>query len=202
MSDGADLSVHIVLPERCAGMGIRLRIALLPLLLGLSACLDTTGLAITRPAVTDEDPAAPDAEAPMNALSTEAFDETLTTEAEVDDDKIDISPIFGVEDDEIVIEVLPVEIDISVTYFEATLVPPGSELMVVATDATGQTIAERVIKTEAAQPFGMTLPLSPDASFPVRLNVRLTSTLGGVLGGQISLPSLPTGVTEIAVGSN
>jgi len=90
------------------------------------------------------------------------------------------------------------DLDLNVTYFVRLMVPVGSELT-VATKGDGNSTS-KTVKTSGGPPYAVSLPVPESkAGYPMKVTATLTSTIGHVLEGEVTLPKEPGGEVEIVM---
>ncbi len=91
-------------------------------------------------------------------------------------------------------------LDLNVSYMVRILVPAGSELSLRAQGAGDAPPALKTVKIESGPPYSVSLPVqSGAAAYPMEVTATLTSTIGHVLSGAITLSAPPTGPVEITM---
>ena len=92
------------------------------------------------------------------------------------------------------------DIALAITYMERILVPVGSTLTVRADGAGSGPPSIKSTKVQAGPPYDMTLPVDIDAgAYPMTVQATLTSTIGHVLTGAVTLSAPPVGVVDITL---
>ncbi len=92
------------------------------------------------------------------------------------------------------------DIALNVTYRERILVPIGSELVMQAQSGGNRPPALKAIRTQGGPPYSATLPVDTGkGAYPMRVQATLTSTIGHVLTGSITLQGKPVGPVEIVM---
>jgi hypothetical protein len=94
----------------------------------------------------------------------------------------------------------PQDIAFSVSYMERILVPAGSELVLSAKGAGSDAPSIKTTKTQSGPPYSISMPVgSGDGAYPMTVSATLTSTIGHVLSGSVTLTEKPTGPVEIII---
>lgn len=88
-------------------------------------------------------------------------------------------------------------LNLNVVYLERLLVPAGSSFAITVTDAGGG--ATTTLPSQEGPPYAVTVPLRSDASYPMTVDVVLTSTLGHTLSGSVQLDAAPSGAVEVLI---
>lgn len=91
-------------------------------------------------------------------------------------------------------------IDLNVLYYERILVPPGSALSIRAEAANAATPSLKKTTTEGGMPYQVSIPVSPRTdAYPMTIEATLTSTIGHVLAGSVTLTKPPTAPVELLI---
>ncbi|MEB8387723.1 hypothetical protein OO012_10820 [Rhodobacteraceae bacterium KMM 6894] len=89
-------------------------------------------------------------------------------------------------------------IALSVSYMERILVPAGSELVLSATGEGSGPPSIKTTKTKSGPPYSVSMPVETgEGAYPMTVEATLTSTIGHVLSGRVTLTEKPTGPVEI-----
>lgn len=92
------------------------------------------------------------------------------------------------------------DIALRVTYLERILVPIGSRLVLQAQGGGDRPPALKSIKTEGGPPYTLALPVDTgEGAYPMTVQATLTSTIGHVLSGAVTLSERPAGPVEIVM---
>ncbi len=92
------------------------------------------------------------------------------------------------------------DIALSATYHERILVPVGSGLVLQAQSGGNRPPAIRAIKTEGGPPYALSLPVDTGKdAYPMTVQATLTSTIGHVLTGTVTLREKPKDPVEIVM---
>ena len=90
------------------------------------------------------------------------------------------------------------DISLSVSYMERIMVPVGSDLTLSATGAGSDPASVKSTKVQSGPPYSISMPVDTgEAAYPMTVQATLTSTLGHVLSGSVTLNEKPTGPVEI-----
>jgi len=88
---------------------------------------------------------------------------------------------------------------ITATYLERILVPSGSDLTVRAQGPSGPPV-QASIQTSSTPPYEISVPVRVDAAaYPMTVTATLTSTIGHVLSGSVTLAEKLAGAVEIVM---
>ena len=89
-------------------------------------------------------------------------------------------------------------IALNVFYLERILVPVGSDLTVRAEGDGSGPPSVKSTKVQSGPPYDVSLPVDTgEGAYPMTVEATLTSTIGHVLSGSVTLTEKPTGPVEI-----
>lgn len=92
------------------------------------------------------------------------------------------------------------DLALSVIYYERILVPVGSDLTVRAQPADGGTPSIKTTEVQTAIPYTLSIPVSTaEAAYPMTVTATLTSTIGHVLSGSVTLDQPSAETVEILI---
>lgn len=89
-------------------------------------------------------------------------------------------------------------IALNVLYLERILVPVGSDLIVRAEGDGSGPPSVKSTKVQSGPPYDVSLPVDTgEGAYPMTVQATLTSTIGHVLSGSVTLTEKPNGPVEI-----
>lgn len=90
------------------------------------------------------------------------------------------------------------DISLNVSYLERILVPVGSDLSLRATGEGSGPPSVKSTKVQSGPPYSVAMPVDTgEGAYPMTVQATLTSTIGHVLSGSVTLTEKPTGPVEI-----
>ncbi|MCZ4351867.1 hypothetical protein O4H61_05010 [Roseovarius aestuarii] len=92
------------------------------------------------------------------------------------------------------------DIALSVFYLERIMVPAGSELTLRANGDGSGAPSVKSTKVKSGPPYSVSMPVDTgEGAYPMTVQATLTSTIGHVLSGSVTLTEKPTGPVEIVM---
>ncbi|WP_136657359.1 DUF4175 domain-containing protein [Nitratireductor sp. XY-223] len=93
-------------------------------------------------------------------------------------------------------------VQLSIIYRERLLVPQGSTFTITVTGAGATKPTVEVSTTKAGPPYAVSVPVSDDVTYPLKIDVQLKSTYGHTLKGSGTVREKSSEPVEILISTS